>query len=72
MVMIVRLRFEHDGLGFVTRTCEIGADAGGEIVHRYRGRQVGNELRFVMQTEGGGTSLHPPVEFVARRVGPKS
>jgi len=35
-------------------------------VHRYRGQLVGDELRFVMQTEGGG-SAHVPVEFVARR-----
>jgi len=40
-------------------------------VHRYRGRRVGDELRFVMQTEGGA-SAHLPVEFVARRIGPKT
>ena len=64
-------RFEADGIGFVTRTQEVGAGGSAELVHRYRGRRVGDELRFVMQTEGGA-SAHVPVEFVARRVAPKS
>lgn len=62
-------RFEADGLVFVTRTREVGAGGSSELVHRYRGRRVGDELRFVMQTEGGA-SAHLPVEFVARRGGP--
>jgi len=54
-------------LRFVTRTSEIGGSAADTaVVHRYRGQLVGDELRFVMQTEGGG-SAHVPVEFVARR-----
>lgn len=56
-------RVEADGVRFVTRTPE---QPGGEAVHRYRGRLVGGELRFTMQTEGGA-SAHVPVEFVARR-----
>lgn len=58
------------GLRFLTRTGEIGERAGrtvAETAHRYRGRLVGDEIRFVMQTEGGSSS-HGPVEFVARRV----
>ena len=55
-------------LRFVTRTSELGGSAGETtVVHRYRARLVGDELRFVMQTEGG-SSAHVPVEFVARRV----
>ena len=51
----------------MTRTSELaGAGDGGPVVHRYRGRLVGDEIRFVMQTEGG-SSAHLPVEFVARR-----
>jgi len=61
---------EPGGLRFATRTREAagaGAGAGSEeTVHRYRGRLVGDEIRFVMQTEGG-SSPHVPVEFVARR-----
>ena len=54
-------------LRFVTRTSEIGGTAAdATLVHRYRGQLVGDELRFVMQTEGG-SSAHVPVEFVARR-----
>jgi len=54
-------------LRFVTRTSEIGGTAGdATVVHRYRAQLVGDELRFVMQTEGG-SSAHVPVEFVARR-----
>jgi len=62
-------RVDAAGVVFVTRTSESsgGGDAGTAIVHRYRGRLAGDELRFVMQTEGG-SSAHVPVEFIARRV----
>ena len=61
-------RVDAAGLSFVTRTSETGGSGAGEVqlVHRYRGRLAGDELRFVMQTEGG-SSAHVPVEFVARR-----
>ena len=64
-------RIDAAGLSFVTRTSETtgSGDGGAAIVHRYRGRLAGDELRFVMQTEGG-SSAHVPVEFVARRVAP--
>jgi hypothetical protein len=61
-------RVTADGLQFVTRTSELPGPV--ELVHRYRARLSGAELRFVMQTEGG-SSAHGPVEFVARR-GPAS
>lgn len=51
---------------FVTRTGETANGASAETVHRYSGRVVGDEIRFVMQTEGGSSS-HVPVEFTARR-----
>jgi hypothetical protein len=57
-------KVEPDGLSFATRSSEMSG--GFEQVHRYRGRLVDGELRFVMQTEGG-SSPHVPVEFVARR-----
>lgn len=62
-------RIEADGLVFVTRTREVGTEGSTELVHRYRGWRVGDEIRFVMQTEGGA-SPHGPVGFVARRDGP--
>jgi len=62
-------RVEAAAIAFVTRTSETtgSGDAGTAVVHRYRGRLAGEELRFVMQTEGS-SSPHVPVEFVARRV----
>lgn len=56
---------DSDGLRFDTRTSEMG---GAELLHHYRGQLVGDEIRFVLQTEGG-TAPHEPVTFVARRVG---
>jgi TIR domain len=65
---VLESRIDGPGLSFVTRTSELNgaADSGAEVVHRYRGRLTGDEIRFVMQTEGGG-SAHVPIEFVARR-----
>jgi hypothetical protein len=60
-------RVDGAGLAFVTRTSESSGGSGSAVVHRYRGRLVGDELRFVMQTEGS-SSPHVPIEFVARRV----
>lgn len=66
---VLESRIDSAGLRFVTRTSE-STGAGGsspDVVHRYTGRLAGDEIRFVMQTEGG-SSAHVPVEFVARRV----
>lgn len=53
-------------VSFVTRSDEqLGADTR-EQRHRYRGELAADEIRFVLQTEGGFSS-HPMVEFVARR-----
>jgi hypothetical protein len=57
---------DADGLRFVTKTLQTMNGVDKEQVHRYRGRLAGNEIRFVMQSEGGHTS-HVPIEFVARR-----
>jgi TIR domain len=38
-----------------------------EETHRYRGRVFGDEIKFVMQTEGG-FSEHLPIEFTAKKV----
>ena len=61
-------RTDADGLSFVTRTTELTGAGGSsaEVVHRYRGRLSGNDIRFVMQTEGG-SSTHVPIEFTATR-----
>ena len=60
---------DAEGLQFVTRSAEVSSGAAQDSVHRYRARLMGDELRVVMQTEGG-SSAHVAVEFVARRAGP--
>jgi hypothetical protein len=37
-----------------------------EVIHRYRAGLKAGELYFVLES-GGGQSVHPPVEFIARR-----
>jgi hypothetical protein len=59
---------EGDALRFDTHSGEMGSP---DQVHHYRGRLVGDEIRFVLQTEGGSTT-HEPVDFVARRADPSS
>jgi len=61
-------RVDGDTLRFDTHSGEMGSP---DQVHHYRGRLVGDEIRFVLQTEGGSTT-HEPVEFVARRADPAS
>ena len=66
---ILEGRIEKDRLRFSTRTREfLGGDTQNakEVVHHYRGKLMGNEIRFVMQTEGG-YSEHMPIEFTAKR-----
>ncbi len=53
---------------FTTRTRESMGGADKEAAHHYQGTLKGDEIRFVIQTEGG-YSEHVPVEFTARRMG---
>ena len=54
-------------LNFVTHSQEtVGDGPGREVTHRYRAVLKAGELHFVLES-GGGYSVHPPVEFVARR-----
>ncbi len=66
---ILEGRIEKDQLRFITRTRELlGGESQNprEVVHRYRGKFLGGEIKFVMQTEGG-YSEHVPIEFTAQR-----
>ena len=57
-------------LQFVTKTeVLLGADrkTAREEVHHYQGTVVRDEIKFVMQTEGG-FSEHTPIAFIAKRV----
>jgi hypothetical protein len=40
--------------------------SGPSLTHRYRGRQVAEGIRFVLETSGGSPAA-TPVEFIARR-----
>ncbi|MBD9361013.1 hypothetical protein [Methylomonas fluvii] len=58
-----------DILRFITKTPEsLGSGPVQETIHRYQGKLIGDEIKFVMQTEGG-YSPHVPVEFTAKRTG---
>ena len=59
-------RLGDDRISFDTKTRETLGDGEKETVHHYRGRISGDQIRFIMQTEGG-FSDHPPVEFTAKR-----
>lgn len=63
---IVQGRIQEDRITFATKTAENLGNETKEVTHSYRGRVVGNEIRFVMQTEGS-FSPHPPIQFTARR-----
>lgn len=67
---VIDAQVDADGVRFVTLTTETTGSGSADIAHRYEGRFIGNatasDIRFVMQTEGG-SSVHVPVEFVARR-----
>jgi len=56
----------NDTISFSTRTEESLGDEKRQAQHRYRGTLVNDEIRFVMQSEGG-FSDHPPIEATARR-----
>jgi hypothetical protein len=63
---IVEGSAEAGAIRFTTRSSEVAGGATVEQVHRYRGTPTGRDIRFVMQTEGGG-SAHVPIEFIAKR-----
>ena len=67
---ILEGRVEKGRLRFITRTRErLGGDSQNpkDVVHRYRGKFLENEIKFVMQTEGGH-SEHVPIEFTAKKL----
>ena len=56
-------------LVFLAKTRESLGDwsSSKEVLHRYHGKISNDEIRFVMQSEGG-FSEHLPIEFTAQRV----
>lgn len=67
---IEQASLDGEWLRFTTHSHEmLGNDSPRkEVAHRYTGRVAPDGIRFTLES-GGGYSIHPPVEFVARRVG---
>ena len=66
---ILEGKAKKDKLQFITKTQEVLGNRNNpkDVVHRYQGKVLRDEIKFVMQTEGG-FSGHIPIEFTARRV----
>lgn len=64
---IVEGKTQGGRVEFLIKSREGVGDAGKDVEHRYTGTLVGDEIRFVMQTDGS-VSPHVPVEFVAHRL----
>jgi hypothetical protein len=62
-------KVKDDHFQFITKTQEVLGDWNSPegVVHRYSGRILRDEIKLVMQTDGG-FSEHVPIEFTARRV----
>lgn len=65
---IEQASLEGEWLRFITRSQEmLGSDQPWkEVTHRYTGQVTPEGIRFTLES-GGGYTIHPPVEFVARR-----
>ena len=64
---ILEGKVKNNKLQFILKTKEIDGQGTKEAVHLYQGDIVGDEIKFVMQTDGGFTE-HIPIMFSARRV----
>ena len=65
---ILEGRIKKDKLQFITITREtMDSLPSMDSTHEYRGRILGDELKFIMQTKGG-YSEHIPIEFIAKKV----
>jgi hypothetical protein len=65
---ILEGKTRKDKLQFITITQEIlGSEPARDTTHDYRGKVLGDEIKFIMQTRGG-YSEHIPIEFIAKKV----
>jgi len=66
---IEQAKLEGNWLRFITRSQETlnNDSAWKEVTHRYTGEVTPEGIRFTLEI-GGGYSIHPPIQFVARRV----
>ena len=59
---------KKDKVFFITKTQEILGSKEPKIsIHRYQGKYLGDQIKFIMQTENG-YSEHIPIEFTAKRM----
>ena len=59
---------KNDEVQFTTKTLEIlGPGEPRHATHHYLGRFDGDEIKFIVLTEGG-YSQHQPIEFIAKKV----
>ncbi len=65
---IEQARQDGEWLGFITRSHEmLGSDTPWkEVTQRYTGRVAPDGIYFTLEI-GGGYSIHPPIEFIAKR-----
>ena len=65
---IEQAKLEGEWLSFITRSQEmLGSDSPWkEVTQRYTGQVTPEGIHFTLEI-GGGDSVHPPIEFVARR-----
>jgi hypothetical protein len=67
---IEQAKLEGEWLRFSTRSQEMLNDSPyKEVTHRYTGRVTSGGIQFTLESSGGYT-IHPPVEFTARRAAP--
>jgi len=65
---ILEGRIKKDKLQFITITQEtMDSLPGRDSIHEYRGRILGDEMKFIMQSKGG-YSEHIPIEFIAKKM----
>ena len=65
---IEQAKVEGEWVSFVTHSQQmLGSDSPWkEVTHRYTGQVTPDGIRFTLESSGG-YSIHPPVEFTARR-----
>ena len=65
---IEQVKLEGEWLSFITRSQEMlnNDTPWKEVTQRYTGQVTPDGIRFTLEI-GGGYTIHPPIEFVARR-----
>lgn len=71
MQVVVEGKVIEDRLQFKTKTLEYSPDWNNSnrkvVTHHYRGKVLGDEIKFVMETYGG-FSANSPIKFTAKKI----